>query len=92
MTNVAEQYQPGPVFYQVFTGALRVMGKSARSWADEINYSHQNLRSVATGHMNGPRAREVREMMVKEIGEEMFAYLYAKRMVREGTSKRGGNK
>lgn len=83
MTNHAERYQPGPIFYEVFTGALRAMGKSARSWADEIDYNHQNLRSVATGHTNGPRARKIREMMVQEVGTETFDHLYQVRMKRE---------
>lgn len=87
MTDHQSKYQPGPVFADVFFGGLRAMGSNSRDFAASINYKFQNLRSVAVGLGNGPRAVHIRNQMIEFIGPELFDALYEERMARETARK-----
>ena len=83
MTNHQAKYQPGPIFNDVFLGALRAMGSSTRAFATEIDVPFQSLRGAATGHQNGPKAQSVRNSMIEYVGPDLFATIYRARMERE---------
>ena len=75
--------QPGPVFYDVFLGCLRVIGTSLRDWCAPHGVTPTNAKSAATGAWNGPKAKALRKKMIEEVGEETFLHLYNERMRRE---------
>lgn len=75
--------QPGPVFYDVFLGYLRVLGTNLKDWCEPHGVRATNAKLAATGGWNGTKARELRQKMIDEVGEETFARLYAERMRRE---------
>jgi hypothetical protein len=83
MTEKVRTIQPGPVFYDVFLGYLRVIGTNLKDWCVPHGVTSTNAKSAATGGWNGPKARRLREKMIAEVGEETFQRLYDERMRRE---------
>lgn len=83
MTEKAKSIQPGPVFYDVFLGYLRVIGTNLKDWCAPRGVTATNAKSAATGGWNGAKARALRQDMIAEVGEETFLRLYAERMRRE---------
>lgn len=75
--------QPGPVFYEVFTGALRVLGTDLKDWSEANGVLPNNAKFAATGGWNGPKAKLLRDKMIATIGEDVFIRLYRDRMARE---------
>jgi hypothetical protein len=84
MTKQQQNYQPGVIFNDVFLGGLRAIGSNTREFSKKHGLQFQNLRTYATGHTNGPRAHEVRELMIREIGPDLFDALYRARAKKEG--------
>jgi hypothetical protein len=83
MAETQRTIQPGPVFYDVFTGYLRVFGTNLKDWGAPHGVNATNAKAAATGAWNGPKARALRQKMIDEVGEERFRYLYDERMRRE---------
>ena len=83
MTKRIKNYQPGPIFNDAFLGGLRAIGSSTREFAAKHDLCFQNLRAYATGHTNGPKAQDVRQKMIEEIGPDLFDALYTARLERE---------
>ena len=83
MAETAKMIQPGPVFYDVFLGYLRVIGTNLKDWCAPHGVTATNAKSAATGGWNGAKARALRQKMIEEVGEETFRRLYAERMKRE---------
>lgn len=83
MTETAKHLQPGPVFYDVFLGYLRVIGTNLKDWCKPHGVTATNAKSAATGGWNGPKARVLREKMIETVGAETFARLYRERMAVE---------
>lgn len=86
MTEKVTTIQPGPVFYDVFLGYLRVIGTNLKDWCEPHGVTPTNAKSAATGGWNGIKARALRQKMLDEVGEETFARLYADRMRRENAA------
>ena len=76
--------QPGPIFYEVFVGALMARGQRASIWASSRGLRINNLKPMATGATNGARSRAIRDAMLKEVGEETFRALYEARLRNDG--------
>lgn len=83
MTDRVITLQPGPVFYEVFLGALRIFGTNLKDWSATQGVEANNAKMAATGSWNGPKARVLRQKMVDHIGEDTFRDLYSQRMVQE---------
>lgn len=92
MTEPEITLHPGPVFYEVFLGALRVLGSDVKRWSEERNYANTNARAAATGLWNGPAARKLRDEMVETIGRETFVMLYRQRMAIEEAKDRAARR
>lgn len=72
-------YQPGPVFYDVWAGALRAMGMSIGEWCAAEGMSAHSVRLMATGALNGEKSHDVRRRMVAVVGDDVFRVLYEAR-------------
>ncbi len=83
MTDETPSLQPGPIFYDVFIGYLRMMGVNLTEWCAPHGVRATNAKLAATGGWNGPKARALRQKMIDEVGVDTFARLYAERMRRE---------
>jgi hypothetical protein len=83
MAEKKHYIQPGPVFYDVFLGYLRVMGTNLKEWCEPRGITGTNAKAAATGAWNGPKARELREGMIATVGRETFEKLYADRIRQE---------
>lgn len=83
MTDNPITLQPGPVFYEVFLGALRIFGTNLKEWSAEHGVEANNAKMAATGGWNGPKARALRQKMIERVGEDTFRHLYAQRMAQE---------
>lgn len=83
MTENRPQVQPGPIFYEVFTGALRIFGTNLKDWSATKGVEPNNAKMAATGSWNGPKAKALRAEMVALVGEETFHRLYQERLRRE---------
>lgn len=83
MTEKRATIQPGPVFYDVFVGYLRVLGSNLKDWSAENAVLPTNVKAAATGAWNGPAAKLLRQKMIETVGIETFSRLYAERMRRE---------
>lgn len=83
MTESTISIQPGPVFYDVFLGALRIFGTNLKEWAALHGVDANNAKMAAVGHWNGPKARILRQKMIDRVGEETFRNLYQQRMAQE---------
>lgn len=79
--------QPGPIFYEVFAGMLKAQGRGVVEWADAHKLSPTNLKFMASGASNGPKSKEIRRLMIEEIGEETFREVYTKRLQNDGWLK-----
>lgn len=83
MTETKPAFQPGPIFYEVFTGALRILGTNLKDWAAQHAVHPNNAKQAATGNWNGPKAKLLRDKMVETVGEDLFAKIYDSRMALE---------
>jgi hypothetical protein len=83
MAEIRPPVQPGPIFYEVFTGALRIFGTNLKDWSATQGVDPNNAKMAATGSWNGPKARILRAAMVDLVGEETFNRLYQERLRRE---------
>ncbi|EPX78121.1 hypothetical protein [Salipiger mucosus] len=83
MTKHQQSYQPGPIFHDAFLAGMRALGSSSREFADRHGVNFQNIRGYSTGWSNGPKAQLMRDAMIEEIGPDLFAALYAKRLEQE---------
>lgn len=75
--------QPGPIFYEVFAGLLKAQGTTVSDFAKRHSLSITNLKFMASGASNGPKSKKIRDLMLKEIGTEMFQPMYERRLVKE---------
>lgn len=83
MTESRIAIQPGPVFWDVFLGFLKVLGTNLKNWAAERNVAPGNVKAAAHGSWNGPAAKVLRQQMIETVGAETFQRLYDDRMRRE---------
>lgn len=83
MTKITLTLQPGPVFYDVFLGYLRVMGSNLKDWCAPRGLEPSNVKAATVGSWNGPKARKLRQSIVEWVGEDTFQQLYHERLVRE---------
>lgn len=83
MTKHQHKYAPGPVFQDAFLAGMWAVGMSSRKFAEKHGLKVQNLRSYTTGMTNGPKALKVRELMIAEIGPDLFEQLYRRRLKAE---------
>lgn len=83
MTDKTHNIQPGPVFYDVFAGYLRVIDTNLREWSEAHGVASTNTKLAATGGWNGPKAKILRKKMIETVGEDTFARLYRERMAIE---------
>ena len=83
MTDKRITLQPGPVFYEVFLGALMIYGTNLKEWAALHGYEANNAKMAAVGAWNGPKAKELRQKMIDRVGEDTFRHLYQQRMAQE---------
>ena len=79
--------QPGPIFYEVFVGLLKAQGRGVTQWAQQHQLSNTNLKFMATGASNGTKSKEIRRLMIEEIGEDVFHDFYTRRLRNEGWLK-----
>ncbi|NRB20342.1 MAG: hypothetical protein HRU33_23090 [Rhodobacteraceae bacterium] len=79
--------QPGPIFYEVFTGLLKAQGTPVTEFAARHKLSITNMKFMASGASNGPKSKKIRELMLEEIGVEMFQPMYERRLRKEGYLK-----
>lgn len=79
--------QPGPIFYEVFAGLLKAQGTTVSDFANRHSLSITNLKFMASGASNGPKSKKIRDLMLKEIGTEMFQPMYERRLRNEGILK-----
>lgn len=75
MNEIKASFQPGPIFYAVFLGMLRVQGTNLKDWSAARGIDPANAKGAAHGSWNGPKARALRQDMVDTVGEETFARL-----------------
>jgi hypothetical protein len=83
MAEIRTPVQPGPIFYEVFTGALRIFGTNLKDWSAANGVDPNNAKMAATGGWNGPKARALRARMIETVGEDTFQRLYVERLRRE---------
>lgn len=83
MTENTITLQPGPVFYEVFLGALRIFGTNLKDWSALHGVEPNNAKMAAVGAWNGPKARILRQKMIDRVGEDTFRHLYQQRMAQE---------
>ncbi|SDY54685.1 hypothetical protein [Citreimonas salinaria] len=83
MAEKKSYIQPGPIFYDVFLGYLRVMGTNLKEWCVPHGVAGTNAKAAATGAWNGPKAKELRERMIETVGRDTFEKLYAERIRQE---------
>lgn len=76
--------QPGPIFYEVFTGLLKAQGTPVGEFAARHKLSITNLKFMASGASNGPKSKRVRELMLEEIDRDTFQKVYERRLRNEG--------
>ena len=84
MPNQAVIIQPGPIFYEVFAGLLKSQGGAVSDFAARQGKSSSTLKGMAVGTSNGPEARRIRQLMIAEIGHDVFRIVYEKRLKAEG--------
>lgn len=83
MTDKQITLQPGPLFYEVFLGALMVFGTNLKDWSRLHGYDANNAKMAATGSWNGPKAKDLRQKMIERVGEDTFRHLYERRVAEE---------
>lgn len=84
MPNQSTIIQPGPIFYEVFAGLLKAQGGAIGDFAARHGKMTSNLKAAATGHTNGPASRRIRQLMMAEVGHDVFRIVYEKRLKAEG--------
>ena len=84
MPNQSTFIQPGPIFYEVFAGLVKAQGGVVSEFASRHGKSATNLKAAATGCSNGPEARRIRQLMMAEVGHDVFRIVYEKRLKTEG--------
>lgn len=84
MPNQSVIIQPGPIFYEVFAGLLKAQGGVVGDFAARHGKLASNLKAAATGHSNGPESRRMRQLMIAEVGYDVFQIVYEKRLKSEG--------
>lgn len=87
MADKAILIQPGPIFWEVFRGAIRAQGVSVTDWGAQHGYSLQSMKPIASGATNGERSQELRQLMLEEIGETVFRSLYEANLRNAGLIK-----
>lgn len=87
MTNERVVIQPGPIFYEVFSGLLRAQGTPISDFAERHSVSLTNLKFMASGASNGPKSRKIRDAMLAEVDLEAFQIMYERRLRNEGLLK-----
>lgn len=83
MSKIKITLQPGPVFYDVFHGFLRIAGTNLKDWSLSHGLHGNNVKAAATGVWNGPGARDLRQKMIEWVGADLFERLYEERLTRE---------
>lgn len=76
--------QPGPIFWDVFRGAMTSHGIGVTEWARRNGFAIASLKPMATGGTNGEKSKAMRLKMIEAVGEEVFRDLYEKRLRHEG--------
>jgi hypothetical protein len=76
--------QPGPIFWEVFRGAMTAHGIGVTEWARQQGFPIASLKPMATGGTNGEKSKAMRAKMVEAVGEETFRDLYEKHLRHEG--------
>lgn len=84
MTENSTLIQPGPVFWNVFRGAITAHGVGVTAWAKQEGLKVANLKPMATGQTNGPKSRLIRQKMMDAVGEDIFRALYIAHLRNEG--------
>ena len=87
MPNDRVVIQPGPIFYEVFTGLLKAQGTPVSDFARRHTATITNLKFMASGASNGPKSRKIREAMMKEVDNEAFQIMYERRLRKDGLLK-----
>jgi len=80
MAKQEVKYQPGPVFHDAVAAGLKAIGTNPRQFFKDQGIVSQSIRYYTTGYTNGPRARQVRQMLIDTIGHELFDMLYQRRL------------
>ena len=75
--------QPGAMFLAAWRGCMMVQGMTLADWARQNDISQQVLRQIATGTINGPKGKAVREKMIEAAGRELLVKAIADRWQRE---------
>jgi hypothetical protein len=79
--------QPGPFFYEVWSGAMKAQGLSVTKWAASHGFAIASIKPMATGGTNGEKSKAVRKLMLESVGEETFQTLYEMRLRNAGLIK-----
>lgn len=87
MTSQTPKIQPGVVFYDTFLAGMKLLGRNVGDWGKPHRVTATTIRMAATGGWNGPRAVEIRRLMIEELGRDLFFDLYAKRMAHESQTR-----
>lgn len=83
MPEIKITLQPGPIFFDVFLGFLRIANTNLKDWSLAHGLHGNNVKAAATGIWNGPAAKDLRQKMIDWVGADLFERLYAERMRRE---------
>ena len=75
--------QPGPIFWEVFRGAMTSHGIGVTKWGADRGLAVASLKPMATGATNGKKSKEVRELMIEAVGRDTFQDLYVKHLKHE---------
>ena len=84
MTKQHVIIQPGPIFYEVWSGLMKALGLSVMDWCSDRKISHTGVKQFAGMSISGQKSKEIRDLMIKEVGEELFAATYEARLRRDG--------
>mgnify|MGYP000126708126 CR=1 FL=1 len=79
--------QPGPIFYEVFTGLLKAQGTPVSEFAKKHEVTITNLKFMASGASNGPKSRKIRDAMMRAVDADAFRIMYERRLRIEGLLK-----
>lgn len=84
MSNQTILILPGPIFWEVFRGAMTSHGIGVTKWGQERGFAVASLKPMATGATNGEKSKKVRKLMIEAVGEKTFHDLYVKHLRHEG--------
>jgi hypothetical protein len=68
--------QPGPIFWEVFRGAMTSHGIGVTEWARRNGFQIASLKPMACGGTNGEKSKAMRAKMIEAVGEKTFRDLY----------------